>query len=257
MNSTWGSKNTQCDWCGNTIFTGQNIIIDFEGRFCSNKCKAEYYNNNKPKYTSTPTPQPVAQPKTPPQPTPVPQPVTQKPAPQAAPVPQPVPQTVVQQPLTAPRVVPAPQPAPKPIIQKTPPKPAAAPGQYVIGDTGPAGGIIFHDKGVFSDGWRYLEAAPKEIEFSAKWDEAVQKCKELKHKGFSNWILPNKNDLQLMYLKLSKIGLVGPGGLESAAYWSSTEYSKKEAWYCKFGAGGGFSNSAKIRIMAVCAIRSF
>jgi hypothetical protein len=31
---------------------------------------------------------------------------------------------------------------------------------YRIGDTGPAGGLIFYDKGNNSGGWRYLEAAP-------------------------------------------------------------------------------------------------
>ena len=32
---------------------------------------------------------------------------------------------------------------------------------YMLQDTGPGGGIIFFDKGSYSDGWRYLEAAPK------------------------------------------------------------------------------------------------
>ena len=32
-----------------------------------------------------------------------------------------------------------------------------------IGDTGPAGGYVFYDKGYYSDGWRYLEAAPSNI----------------------------------------------------------------------------------------------
>lgn len=35
---------------------------------------------------------------------------------------------------------------------------------YKVGDWGPAGGIVFYDKGNDSDGWRYLEAAPKELE---------------------------------------------------------------------------------------------
>ncbi len=30
---------------------------------------------------------------------------------------------------------------------------------YSIGDTGPAGGLVFYDKGFYSDGWRYLEAS--------------------------------------------------------------------------------------------------
>lgn len=34
---------------------------------------------------------------------------------------------------------------------------------YTIGSTGPAGGIVFFDKGYYSEGWRYLEAAPTDL----------------------------------------------------------------------------------------------
>ncbi|MCL2801496.1 MAG: DUF1566 domain-containing protein [Treponema sp.] len=40
---------------------------------------------------------------------------------------------------------------------------------YNIGDIGPAGGIIFFDKGGHSDGWRYLEAAPVGTEVGVQW----------------------------------------------------------------------------------------
>lgn len=34
---------------------------------------------------------------------------------------------------------------------------------YQPGDTGPAGGLIFYDKGKYEDGWRYLELAPEKL----------------------------------------------------------------------------------------------
>jgi len=50
---------------------------------------------------------------------------------------------------------------------------------YAVGDTGPAGGIIFYDKGPkpgdyweitdYDFDWRYLEAAPATAEFSSVW----------------------------------------------------------------------------------------
>ena len=42
-------------------------------------------------------------------------------------------------------------------------------GNFKVGDNGPAGGIIFYDKGYFSDGWRYLEMAPLTIKITAQW----------------------------------------------------------------------------------------
>ena len=35
--------------------------------------------------------------------------------------------------------------------------------EVAVGDTGPAGGIIFYIKDSYSDGWRYLEAAPANL----------------------------------------------------------------------------------------------
>jgi len=46
--------------------------------------------------------------------------------------------------------------------------------EYQVGETGPAGGFIFYDKGKKSDGWRYLEASPEDLKGSTlNIDEAV------------------------------------------------------------------------------------
>ena len=54
----------------------------------------------------------------------------------------------------------------EPIVEKPiePKVPALA---YAVGDRGPAGGYIVFDKGQYSNGWRYLEAAPERWSGSA------------------------------------------------------------------------------------------
>ena len=37
--------------------------------------------------------------------------------------------------------------------------------EYAIGETGPAGGIVFYDKGFYSLGWRYIEVAAEDLGF--------------------------------------------------------------------------------------------
>ncbi|NER18316.1 DUF1566 domain-containing protein [Spongiivirga citrea] len=38
--------------------------------------------------------------------------------------------------------------------------------KFLIGETGPGGGIIFYDKGEISRGWRYIEVAPSNLRIS-------------------------------------------------------------------------------------------
>jgi len=136
----------------------------------------------------------------------------------------------------------------------------SVPAIYRVGDTGPAGGLIFYDKGNNSGGWRYLEAAPYEAEFLApwsvrlrgvlnmvgntqdnigsgrqntrliaellsqtggEWDSAVIKINELEINGFSDWFLPSLGELDLMYGNLKRRNL---GDFMDGWYWSSTEY---------------------------------
>jgi len=122
---------------------------------------------------------------------------------------------------------------------------------YRIGDIGPAGGIIFYDKGAFFDGWRYLEAAPVDFPNNVQWGTALdvsteigigdgrrnteliihrlhqlgesvraaQLCAQLEFGGYKDWFLPSLNELELMYENLKSRGL---GNFSKICYWSSS-----------------------------------
>jgi TolB-like protein len=160
---------------------------------------------------------------------------------------------------------------------------------YNIGDFGPAGGIIFYDKGVFSNGWRYMEAAPTEIEFTAQWGaynqdvagtgtavgngkrntqlivehlnrsgergRAAQLVADLNFDGFTDWFLPSKDELNLMYVNLQRNNL---GGFTSNWYWSSSQSSADGAWGQNFGSGGQHVGySYEYSTDSVRAVRAF
>jgi TolB-like protein len=138
--------------------------------------------------------------------------------------------------------------------------PAALPPApvYKVGDTGPAGGIVFYDKGNNSGGWRYLEAAPANTERAAPHlgigmydrrfngsrrlgdgkentnkfiiefqrsgggiNTAPWLCNELVVNGFDDWYLPTTDELLYMYNNLYMQGL---GDLTNSIYWSSHVY---------------------------------
>lgn len=171
------------------------------------------------------------------------------------------------------------------LLGLTPPKTPAK--TYKIGDVGPAKGIIFYDKGSSTDGWRYLEAAPVESEWSSKdWGcfnstsvgttkteigtgkknteailahckekyKAAWLCAELNLNGFNDWFLPSKDELNLIYQNLfvNKMG----GGFTANDYWSSSEGSFNTAWMQYFY-NGKQSNTRKDPTARVRAIRAF
>jgi hypothetical protein len=160
-------------------------------------------------------------------------------------------------------------------------------GVYQIGDRGPAGGWVFYDKGIISNGWRYLEAAPLEAEFTAQWGayernmggtstatgtgkrnteviveylrrisengKAAQLCDSFSMDGYDDWFLPSKDELNLMYQNLKQRGL---GGFSNERYWSSSENSNDRAWDQRFSDGGQY-NHARTLTRTVRAIRAF
>ena len=135
--------------------------------------------------------------------------------------------------------------------------PAATGLVYRIGDIGPAGGIIFFDKGNNSDGWRYLEAAPSETErvpmdfvsdhlYSQINDRSLGAgltntriyleklringvtgstapwiCDTLVCNGYDDWFLPSLDETLMMYTNL---GNNMDAGFLPMKYWTSSCY---------------------------------
>ena len=66
------------------------------------------------------------------------------------------------------------------------------------------------------------------------WNSAKQLCDNYNEGGFSDWRLPTKNELQLIYLLLHKRKI---GGFASSIFWSSTEFNKSSAWLQDFDNG--------------------
>ena len=159
----------------------------------------------------------------------------------------------------------------------------------VLRGTGPAGGLIFYDKGIVSEGWRYLEAAPND-QTSRAWgtyghsvsgadgieigtgqqntldtiagdtlaNKAADECANysIVNGGvtYNDWFLPSKDELSQMYENLKSEGV---GGF-TTWYWSSSEVGSGSAWCRDFDigsqSGGAKDNTGRVR--AVRAFRS-
>ena len=159
---------------------------------------------------------------------------------------------------------------------------------YKIGDTGPGGGIVFYDKGFTEGGWRYLEAAPAGKEFAAIWGprdtnvagtetkvgsgkrntelivaalgengKAAKLCASLNFNGRNDWFLPSRDELDLMYNSLARVGL---GNFLSGAYWSSSQVGgnyPNVAWAQRFSDGSQSNVHLQEFTLLVRAVRAF
>jgi hypothetical protein len=158
---------------------------------------------------------------------------------------------------------------------------------YAIGDTGPAGGIIFYDKGDDTGGWRYLEVAPASTEWQGPWGQAgvdlpgadgtaigtgkqntadivaaqgtgdtfaAQLCDGLVYGGCDDWFLPSKDEQDLLYRNLYLNGL---GGFQPGKYWGSYEPDAEIAWTERFENAEQYYGFYKDVTTWVRAVRSF
>ena len=135
------------------------------------------------------------------------------------------------------------------------------------------------------DGWRYLEAASYDQSAGTEWgcygvsipgaggtavgtgeqntidietgcttfDTAADICAILSFGGYSDWFLPSKDELNLMYENLKVFGV---GGFADNYYWSSSEYDAGFAW-CQHFYWADQYNDYKGNTYRVRAVRVF
>ncbi|MDX9810442.1 MAG: InlB B-repeat-containing protein [Sphaerochaetaceae bacterium] len=162
---------------------------------------------------------------------------------------------------------------------------------YQIGETGPAGGLVFYDKKMRTDGWRFLEAAPVETEWITRiWGEqsapvvegtsdaigsgeantqliinefahansgnyAAFLCATLEYGGCRDWFLPSTLELNEMYENLY---LYSFGDFSNDHYWSSTANSAvADVAYAMYFVTGEAAQSSTYYDRSVRAIRTF
>lgn len=147
-------------------------------------------------------------------------------------------------------------------------------GLYKVGDTGPAGGIVFIVFG--NDGSHGLEAAPVD-QNNAHWgcygliisdtydfgglhntqnilaacDQsgiAAEIADNYELNGYTDWYLPSKDELSAMYTSKHLLHM-------EYGYWSSTESDSSYAWTQDFLAGlqGVFAKDGMLRVRAIRA----
>ena len=116
-----------------------------------------------------------------------------------------------------------------------------------IGDIGPGGGLIF-----YIEGNKALECS--ELLGEANWEGAKRMCSKYRGGGYSDWYLPNKEELNWIYKNLRSKGKI----TGDTSYWSSSpnSYSVDGVWVQGFGNGNQYGNNEYDR-NSVRAVRSF
>ncbi len=169
---------------------------------------------------------------------------------------------------------------------------------YNLRDRGPAGGLIFYiNPNAKTDGWRYMEASPVEnAVLGIRWDidedsdgflltnatdqtigsgpsnttkivsiigspsysYAAKICVDYRGGGYSDWYLPSKDELYLMFRNLYKFN---SGNFINGYYWSSSETDSDEASNILFdpgtSEGGSSASTLKSSLNSIRAARRF
>jgi hypothetical protein len=116
------------------------------------------------------------------------------------------------------------------------------------------GGIVFY---ISDKGQHGLIAASVDQSKGIQWQSAAKVCTDysvtMDNVTYSDWYLPSKDELNLIYKNLKLKGL---GGFAAGDYWSATEGSNINAWSQSFE-NGSQNLSTRGGTRGVRAIRAF
>lgn len=137
--------------------------------------------------------------------------------------------------------------------------------KYKVGDTGPAGGIIFYvNPNAKADKWTYLEVGKSDVSdqgsYEFKWGATGEECgtgektgdgldntrklsgkgssyqaasavygKDLYDNKYKDWFIPSKEEIKLLYESI-KSGELDYKSFSADYYWTSSEGGDSSAW---------------------------
>lgn len=84
---------------------------------------------------------------------------------------------------------------------------------------------------------------------------AFKLCKDLTDGGFSDWYLPARDELHLLWKNKSAIDAGAAGNFTTSYFWTSTETTSSGAWNQYFGNGNHIYNGTKTNISYVRCVR--
>ncbi len=124
---------------------------------------------------------------------------------------------------------------------------------YSVGLNTDLGGYVFY---VTPNGEHGLVAALQDQSSSVSWYEANDVCNdpvlhEASGKEFTDWRLPTKRELDLMYNQKAAIG-----AFANFVYWCSTEFDELNVWG-QFFANGGQDKLARNNTLYIRSVRAF
>ncbi len=159
-------------------------------------------------------------------------------------------------------------------------------GTYAVGQTGPAGGLIFYvNANAQTDGWTYLEAAPADLENKYTWGisgsfetetgvgkgksnteklknaglenfPAAEACVSYSEGGCSDWFLPSCDEFKLMYENLHKNGQGNFRTGSDGKYHTSSEKPDSKEYRFSFP-DEGMGSGERSKNIYVRPVRSF